>query len=561
METGVFLEISLILVLATAIAGLTQLLRQPLIIGHILTGVLVGPSVLNLVHNTATIELFSHIGIALLLFIIGLGLNPKVIKEVGKVALITGLGQIIFTSVVGFALASLLGFEPLTALYMSLALTFSSTIIVLKLLSDKREQQRLYGKIATGFLLVQDVVAVLMLIVISASVGEGGSSGVVYATLGKGLLAIASLGAISIYILPRLASFFARSQEFLFLFSIGWGLGIAALFAEMGFSVEIGALAAGVALAGSTYSFQISSRMRPLRDFFIILFFIVLGSGLSFTNAGEVVLPALILSAYVLIGNPLIMMSLMGLMGYTNKVSFKAGLTVAQISEFSLVLILMGIRVGQVPAEVLSIITLVAIITIALSTYMVLYDDELYKKLKPLLKVFERKKLRSVAASPHSAHVILFGYKSGGYGFVKAFQSLGQSFLVIDYDPETISRLETRGIACLYGDANDMEFLEQLNLDKAKLVVVNLADHSTNALVTDRAKADSPEAIIIATANSDKAEEALDLYERGASYVLMPRYLGSAKLSSLLKRYNLSHTKFKAERTRHQEFLHAASQD
>lgn len=169
--------------------------------------------------------------------------------------------------------------------------------------------------------------------------------------------------------------------------------------------------------------------------------------------------------------------------------------------------------------------------------------------------------MRKVTANPRSAHIILFGYKAGGYGFVQAFSSLEQSFLVVDYDPETISLLAERGIPSLYGDANDLEFLEQINLAKAKLIVINLADHATNALITDRARADNPQGIIIATANTDKTEEALDLYERGASYVMMPRYLGSTKLSRLLKRYNLSPTKFKAERARHQAFLRAASQD
>ncbi|MEX0919573.1 MAG: cation:proton antiporter, partial [Candidatus Saccharimonadales bacterium] len=302
----VFVEISLILVVATLIAALMQLLRQPLIIGHIITGLIVGPTVLDLVHSAETVELFSHMGIALLLFIIGLGLNPRVIKEVGKIAVMTGVGQILFTSTIGFLVAQALGFSAAHSVYIALGLSFSSTIIILKLLSDRKDTHRLYGKIATGFLLVQDIVAVMALVAVTAlgqdqSLGEAMTS-----TLLSGAAFIGGIVLVSIYVLPHLQKFLSRSQEFLFLFAIGWGFGVASLAYAIGFSIEIGALAAGVALASSPYAFEVASKMRPLRDFFIVLFFIILGAELDIMSIGSGLLPATALSILILIGNPII---------------------------------------------------------------------------------------------------------------------------------------------------------------------------------------------------------------------------------------------------------------
>ncbi|MBI3984099.1 cation:proton antiporter [Candidatus Microgenomates bacterium] len=556
MEAGFFAEISVILAIATVVAGVAHYLRQPLIIGHIFTGILVGPVVFNLVRVSDMAELFSHIGIALLLFIIGLGLNPRIIKEVGKVSLLTGLGQIIFTSLLGFGIAQLLGFAVLTSLYIAVALTFSSTIIILKILSDKRETHQLYGKIATGFLLVQDLVAVLILIFVSSFLAQSKSLAMIGITALKGFGLALSLALIAKYLLPRLVKQFARSQEYLFLFSIGWGFGVAALFMWLGFSIEIGALAAGVALASSGYSYEISARMRPLRDFFIILFFIVLGAGMTFGNLTDQLVPALIFSVFILLGNPLVVMAIMGALGYRLKTSFKAGLTVAQISEFSLVLVVLGQRVGQLSAEVVSLVTLVGLITIAGSTYMMIYDDQLYRWLAGYLRVFERRHTKSAQSLDQKYDVYLFGYQAGGNSFIQTLAKLGRPYLVIDYDPEVIDHLQSQNIPHRYGDANDAEFLADLDLEKARLVVINLSDFAANALIVGETRRVNQRAIVIAMTDAeDKVEEALELYDRGASYVMMPRYLGSLKVGNLLRRYDLDRAKFRQAQRRHQQLL------
>ena len=300
-----FTVLCLVIILATCMAGIMHLLKQPLIIGHIATGLIVGPYILNLPDINHTLPIFSQLGTALLLFVIGLSLSPKIIHEVGRVSLITGVGQIIFTSLFGFYIGRALGFEILESAYIGIALTFSSTIIILKLLYDKNDLNQLYGKIAIGILLIQDMIAAIILIGISASAASGNLAINLSLTFVKGIIVTGIIALVSYYIMPRLSLFIARSQELLFLFAIAWGLGLALLFQILGFSIEIGALIAGVSLATSPYSYEIAAKMKPLRDFFVVLFFILIGSKVNFSGSQNLILPALMYSLFIIIGKPI----------------------------------------------------------------------------------------------------------------------------------------------------------------------------------------------------------------------------------------------------------------
>lgn len=549
----VFSEISLLLVFSAVVAMIMRFLRQPLLVGYILTGILVGPAVFGFVNNPETIRVMGEFGIALLLFIVGLGLNPREIKEVGRVSLLTGLGQVIFTSGIGYFIVRALGYGQVEAFYIAVALTFSSTIIILKLLTDKREQNQLFGKISIGFLLVQDFVAAFALLVASA-VGQGGFSydQLIQLSL-RGVFVIGLVVLLATTIISRMTNFLSRSQEMLFLFAIAWGLGIGALSLETGFSLEVGALVAGIALATMPYAQEVSSRLRPLRDFFIVVFFIALGANLQIANLGPLIWQAIGLSAFVLIGNPIIVMIIMGLLGYTKRTSFKAGLTVAQISEFSIIFVLLGQRNGQLNEAVVSLVTVVGIITIAVSSYMIIYSDRLYSLFSRYLGLFERRKTKSEQIRHHNYEAILFGYRRGGIEFVKTFRKIVKNFIVIDYDPEAIDELERKNIPYLYGDATDVELLEEAGLEKAKLVVSNVTNHETNAGLLVTMERINPDAVVIC--HADDAEEADRLYGLGASYVMVPHFIGNEKVSSFVRRSGLKKSEFKKYRERHIESL------
>lgn len=551
-----FSELSLVLGISVLISLILRVLKQPLIIGYIASGILVGPAILNIVKTQDTIDTFANFGIALLLYIIGLGLNPKVIKEVGRVAVLTGLGQVAFTTGVGFLLAQAMGYSGTAAIYISIALAFSSTIIILKLLSDKKEQHRLYGKISIGFLLVQDIIATVALIVASTSGSGNLDVGSIADLVGKGLLLTALLIVIVRGILPAMHRLISSNQELLFTFAIAWGFGVAALFDAASFSLEVGALAAGVALATQPYAAEISSRLRPLRDFFVVIFFIALGTHVKLDNP-EIILPqAIALSGFVLIGNPVIVMTIMGAMGYTKKTGFKSGLAVAQISEFSLVFILLGNRLGQISNEVVTLVTLVGLITIAVSSYMIIYADHIYDRISGILGLFERRQPLTEKGHAHGYKMVLIGYRKGGEQFIKLFQKMPGNYVVVDYDPDATDELEHKSIPNIYGDASDPEMLDEIAIDQSKLIVSTADDYELNLLLAKHLKERHSKAAFICSV--ELPEQAIELYDLGASYVMMPRVIGSEKIASFIKKSNLKKSAFKDYRQKHIDNLHAS---
>jgi len=544
----IFTGLSLTIVIAALIAGILQKLKQPLIIGHIITGLIVGPFLFKSLQFQEVVDSLSQFGIALLLFIIGLNLTPKVIKEVGKVSLLAGLGQILLTSTAGFLVCHfLLHFNLITSIYVGLALTFSSTIIIMKLLSDKRELSKFYSKISIGLLLVQDLIVALILIGISAFSGGGASVSSVTLMVIKGVVVTDLIVLFTIYIIPMLSTSFAKSQEFLFLFSIGWGLGLATLFHYLGFSMEIGALIAGVTLSTSTYHFEISSRLRPLRDFFIILFFILLGSRIKIESIPSIIYPAIFLSLFVIIIKPILVLFLTGVTGYRKKINFFTAVNFTQVSEFSLILLLLAQKVSGISSDIVTLITLVSLITIAISSYIVLYSAKIYPFFQKF--IYERKSAKSGNASNENYDVILFGCNRMGSDFLELFKELGKKFLVIDFDPEKIKELEEAKVSCRYGDADDNEFLEELNLAKTKMVISTIPDFETNDFLIAKVKADNPEALLIVL--SHDVDEAIGLYEAGATYVITPHFLGGKYASMLISKFGFDLSKFLSEKEKH----------
>jgi Kef-type K+ transport system membrane component KefB len=271
---------------------------------------LLGPYFFDAINSAHVLHTVSELGIALLLFIVGIGLNPKEVKEVGWGSAFIGVGQVLLTATATFAIAGAFGFGFVHAAYIAIAMTFSSTIVILKVLSDKEELGHLYGKIAVGFLLVQDLIATGFLIYLSSLGGEQ----VVWISATQSaswfIIIAAGLWFVARYVFPRISKFLAASQEYLFLFAVAWGFGVSAIVAAAGLSVEVGALMAGVTLSTQIYAQEISGRLRPLRDFFLLFFFVMLGARIDLGIFTSVLAPTIGLSLFVLVVNPLIVMGL-----------------------------------------------------------------------------------------------------------------------------------------------------------------------------------------------------------------------------------------------------------
>jgi len=525
---NIFVEIAALLLAAAAVGAFSVWLRQPLILGYILVGILVGPAMLGWVTARDQVDLLARLGISMLLFVVGLKLDLHLIRTLGPVALATGLGQVIFTSVIGYFLALPLGLNPVAAIYVAVALTFSSTIIIVKLLSDKREIDTLHGRIAVGFLIVQDIVVVLVMIGLSAY-GMAGSSNELGRTLIllllKGAALLVGIGLVMHYLLPWLLHHLARSLELLILFSIAWAVFLAILGDSLGFSKEVGAFLAGISLASTRYREAIGARLVGLRDFLLLFFFIDLGAQLDMGALGGQIGPAIVLSLFVLIGNPLIVMIIMGVMGYRRRTGFLAGLTVAQISEFSLILGALGITLGHIDKEVLGLITMVGLMTIGLSSYLILYSHPLYNRMGRWLRIFERKipqrEMNGEAGRPIPAvDVILLGLGRYGNHIARHLRERGLNILGVDFNPATVADWQKQGLQSVYGDAEDPEYPKTLPLNQARWVVSTIPQIDINLALLDTLHHYGYSGQKAVTAHSNRDAEILR--ESGADLILSP---------------------------------------
>ena len=549
----VFIQLGIILFTAFVVSYIVRAFKQPIVIGYIIAGMIISPYIISFGASQETLDLFSEFGIAFLLFMVGLHMNPKVIKEIGTTSLIIGIVQMVLTFALGFFISSILGFDNITSAFIGIALAFSSTIITMKLLSDKKQIDSLYGKISIGILIIQDVVAIAVLIFISSvsNAGDVGSLAVKGLLMGIGLIVVLFL--LGFFVFPKVIKKIAQSQELLFLFSITWAFVVAALFSYIGFSIEIGALIAGVVLSISPYTIEISSKIRPLRDFFLIIFFIILGFNIPILSMNSIIVNALIFSLIALIFKPIILMSLTAILGYTKRTNFFVGTTLGQISEFSLIVLGLGVSAGLISGEILSTLTLTSVITITISTYMIIYSNEFYKKMSSFASIFERKEVRKKSKTVKKYDAILFGYNRIGFGILRKLKKIRKKYLVVDFDPEVISTLSKFRVPCIYGDAYDSDFLDELSLEKIKLMASTIPDFETNMLLVDSIRAVNSDAIIIVRANEVK--EAFELYNKGASYVLTPYFLGGEYVAKMIEHFEIDKKDYKKEKEKHMKML------
>ncbi len=543
-----FLELTGILIAAAVLAYVLHFLKQPSIIAYIITGLMIGPFAIYNFQHTDILHGLSEVGITLLLFMIGLDLDVSQLKRIGKTAVFAGIGQVIFTTLAGFVLVTMLGFSFMSAIYISLALTFSSTIIVVKLLSEKKDMQSLYGKLAVGIFLVQDIAAIFILILISsltssgeANLAGGGPIANIIVALGKAFIIGMIVAAISRTIFPKLLKSLVKSDELTLLFSLAWALGLGALFSSpiIGFNAAIGGFIAGLALANTGAHYQISGRVKPLRDFFIIIFFIVLGSQLVFSHIHDAIWPALILTGFVLIGNPLIVTIILGVQGYKLRTSFMAGVTVAQVSEFSLILMSLGLAAGHVSETDVTVVTLVGIITISMSSYGILYSSKLYEKLISHLAVFfegrnNGSREKSLGDVILKRHIVIVGAHRLGEHIAHTLLKQKEQIVVVDFNPDVVSHFSEHGILAILGDISDPYIQEVARLSDARMVICSIPDYSDTLALLEAIHHNLHKRPKVIVAASDESE-ALQLYEKGAGYVLLPHFVGSQHLAHVVE--------------------------
>lgn len=533
LESSTFLfDIGLIIILSALLAMIAKLLKQPIIPAYVIAGLALGPVGLGIIQDTELIKTFSEIGIMFLLYLVGLEINLSKIRKVGLVSLLGAVLQVALTFFLGYVAATYLGFSSINSIYLGLVLAFSSTMVVIKLLSDKEQIDTFHGRIMIGFLLVQDVIVVALMPFLASM-----------ATVSWVTVASIAMGAAALIIIAYMANrflvfkifrFAARSQEFLFLLSLASCFVFAGLAALFGFSIAIGAFIGGVALANLPYHYNIIGRVNPLKDFFATIFFVSLGMQISIVSLKGLAVPLLVFFGIIVVLKPIVTMLLISLFGYGKRISFMCGLGLAQVSEFSFILLAVGSSV--ISEEVFTATVLLAVVTITLTSYVMKYDERIYLAIEPALRILDKFSVKSQKLSyterVHKKNIVLIGAHRMGTIILNTVPKLKDRVFVVDSNPDVIQRLIRKKVSCIYGDITNLEVLRRLKIDQARILISTVPNIDDSHVILSFAKNVNPKIKVIATAQH--LHHALDLYEKGADYVIVPPIMGGEKIAYML---------------------------
>lgn len=546
---NIFLQFALVLTLSSILGYVVHKFKLPLVVAYLLAGVVLSFLIAFVgdffyipdIHHLRLFDFLPEIGIAFVLFLIGMELDLREIKALGFPIIVGSVGQIILSSIAGFAISGFLGFSQTESVLLGLGLAFSSTVVVIKLLLEKRDLASLYGKLSVGMLLVEDLVAIGVLMFISVSSSAFGlgfqNSLPILTLLLKALGLFVLTFVLSRFVLEKVFERVAKNVELLFLTAVTWCFLFTTVAIIAGFSVVIGAFLAGVALASSPYHLQIQGKIKPLRDFFVTLFFVYLGSQskpMDFVSYFPIIL---VFTLYALLIKPIIFLLILGIFGFRRHTIFQTALNLSQISEFSLVVMLVGVQLKLVDSSALSVMSAVAVLSIVFSSIMITYSKQLYKVVKPFVGFFEhRNKIHFLEVKNEAQledHVIVIGAHRVGGPIVKFLQREKIPLLVMDFNPHVVDELHTKGVNVVYGDVGDTEVLDSLSLGQARLIISTATDLTDNEILLAECKRRKVRAkIVVRALDPDHADL---LKKMGADYVILPEKVSGDYLANQLK--------------------------
>jgi len=555
----IFFDIGIIIVFATLIAFTLRVLKQPIIPAYVLAGLLIGPYGLSLISNQDVITTFSELGIAFLLFVVGIEMDFKRLRSIGLISGIGGTIQIFILAVTGWIIAVLLGFSAIEATYIAMIVSFSSTMLVIKLLADKNELDTLHGRIIIGFLLVEDVFAILSLLFLSNfnNIATSGVLPVVLIMLIEISIMILFAVVLSRFVFPYVFKMAARSQEILFLFAITVCFVFAFLTNLLGLSIAIGAFIGGLSIANLPYNYEIVGKIKSLRIFFTTIFFAALGMRLNVSALGKVIIPLIILVLFISLLKPLITSLICSFFGYKKRTSILTSMSLAQTSEFSLIIVALGISpaIGHLSQDSIipSLAILLSVVTMVITSYTIKFDTSIYDRIKEKLNFLDRfgsgNREIEMLSGEGDHDVIMIGYDRIGFNVLRTLQKMKKKIVVIDFNPEVVRNLLHERIDCIYGDVSDTEILKRLNIKNAEMIISTVPDLHDNLLILELAKKQSSKAAIFVTAS--KVDDALELYEHGADYVILPHFLGGHHVSVMLEEESIDLNKMLKKKLEH----------
>lgn len=559
---NIFIQLAIILGLASFLGFFTLKFKLPILIAYLLGGLLIATLSLFDPHTSKALSFLPEIGLAFVLFLVGMELDFRELRKLGKPIILAGTVQIFITTIIGSVLARNLGFAVTESWYLGIGLSFSSTIVVIKLLIDKKDLTSLYGKLTVGILLLEDLIAVclLLFLTVSPSMFHLGiqQSFPLLAFLAKVLLLFTTAIILNKFLLVFIFKAVSKSGELLFLTALSWCFIYVSFAILMGFSVVIGAFLAGMVLASSPYHFQIQGKIKPLRDFFVALFFVYLGTQVNFTDLGAAYPLILVFTGYSLFLKPLLFLLILGAFGFRKHTMFQASISLTHISEFSLIILLVGFKLGTVSQTALTAIALSTVLSMVAASLMIHHSGRIYKKISRLVAFFERKQgsfeLEKTADKLESEnHVVVIGAHRVGGEVVKFLKKEKIPQLVVDFNPERIKTLTEMGINCVYGDMGDPEILEALSLENAKMIISTAQDREDNLLLLEELR--SRHIGVPVVTRAETLDDAKVLYQKGASYVIVPEVLAGDTLTELLKNHLGNNNYFKEKAKSEKEKL------
>lgn len=538
---SIFIQLAIVLSLSSVLGYLSLKLKLPLVIAYLLAGVVISMVSSSDIASSEILHIFPEIGIAFVLFLIGMELDLREIKSLGLPIVVSSVGQILVTTFAGYWLASALGFGHMESIYLGLGLAFSSTVVVIKMLLEKRDMSSLYGKLSLGILLVEDLVALFVLMMVSvgsSALNLGFQSALPVVTLLlKALLLFVLTFVLSKYVLERLFDAVAKSVELLFLSAITWCFVFTSIAVASGFSVVIGAFLAGVALASSPYHVQIQSKIKPLRDFFLTLFFVFLGTQVKLEDVVNNLPTIVVFTLFAILVKPIIYIVLLSFFGFRKHTLFQTGLNLSQISEFSLILLLVGVQYEQATNQGLSVMAAVATVSIIISSILISFSKRLYKRISPSLSILESsKKLHIIESNLKNElgnHVVVIGAHRVGGPIVKYLKKAKIDFVVMDFNPLIVQQLRDDGINVIYGDIGDPEVIDSLHIETAKLIISTASDLHDTELLLEECRRRKTNAVIVVRGEDNNHKQQME--ELGAHYVVLPETVSGAYIVSQLK--------------------------
>ena len=551
-NADIFGAISIGIIAATLIGLLVRRLGQPLILGYIIGGAILGPHLgFGVIHDAEAIELISEMGLIMLLFIIGLEISIPRLMQAGRTIAVAGILQFPLCALLAYLAFSDIGSGRFDRLYLAVALSLSSTLIVVKLLFDKFEMATFAGRVTLGVLIFQDFWAIGFLAVQPNLANLQAGPLLKSLVAGGGLVVAAVL--LSRYVLPGVFRSIARSTELVLLSAMAWCFIVAGVAGWVGLSKEMGALIAGMVIAGFPYGTEVTARLTGVRDFFITLFFVALGLKIPQPTV-RLMLLAVAAAVFVVVSRFVVLGPLFAMLRLDARTAGVVAINLSQISEFSLVIVALGAGFGHVSPEVGSVVLFTLLITSVLSTYGILFNHELATTLvrfaaKVGLPVYAGKRTEPhpAASGDGAGHehggagdVFLLGVSREGLAFVQHLErespEMKNHLVAVDFNPETLASLQADGVECHYGDIANVETLRHAGIERARIAVSSVSDWflkgTSNLTLLRLVRGLAPNAQVIVTA--DRLVDAETLYAEGAAYVLIPPALAAEHLHGLL---------------------------